>query len=224
MIKLNPISSNKLINYSTGNYEEIKSFRHEDLIIEHELATLHSAFALRFCNDKENGVFVEIGTADWKTNNNTYFLEKEFGWTGVAIDIEKKFTDKYNENRRSHCINADAMSYNWDKYFEENNFPERIDYLQIDIDKTPRYANLFALLNLPLARYRFSTITIEHNAGMDPSLNDMKNIQKDILFSYGYKLVAEGFTDDWWIDSKLNISESQFNSITYSAWNRRLGI
>ena len=220
MVYLKPIKSHKLIDYKTGKYVDVKRFTHEDLIIEDELATTSSAFALRFNDDKKNGTFIEIGVADWKKNNNTYFLEKEFGWSGVAIDIEKQFADEYNKNRLSHCINGNAMSYNWDKYLQENNFPDRIDYLHIDIDKTPPYANLFALINLPLSRYRFSTITIEHNAGMDQTLSHMKEIQKDILFAYGYKLVAEGFTDDWWIDSQLNISESEFNSITYSAWNR----
>lgn len=221
MINLKPISTKKLIDYKTGEYLDVKVFTHKDLIIDSEFATVNSGFALRFCDDKRDGVFVEIGASDWKNNNNTYFLEKEFGWKGLAIDIEKHFCDEYNKNRLSHCINEDAMLCNWDKYFEENNFPKRIDFLQIDIDVNPKYANLLALTNLPLSRYRFSTIVIEHNVGFDKSFEGMRKMQHEILYAYGYELVAEGFTDDWWIDSKLEISKSSFNSITYEAWTRQ---
>lgn len=224
MINLNPISTKKLIDYKTGKYIDFKVFTNKDFDIDNEFATKSAGFALRFCDDKKDGFFVEIGVADWKNNNNTYFLEKEFGWRGLAIDIEKHFCEEYNKNRVSHCINEDAISCNWDKYFEENNFPKRIDFLQVDIDMQPRYANLLALINLPLSRYRFSTIVLEHNVGFNKNLEEMRKIQGEILHEYGYKLVAEGFTEDWWIDSELGIPESSFNSITYEAWSKRFFI
>jgi hypothetical protein len=217
-VELKPVGTNELINYQTGRKEKFKHFSINDLMINHEFATPHAGFALRFLNDKSNGYFVEIGACHWKENNNTYLLEKEFNWNGVAIDIEKHFADEYNFNRKNFCIHGDGMSFNWDKYFQENNFPKRIDFLQIDIDKTPKYANLFALLNMPLARYRFSTMAIEHCANIDPSLSRMREIQREILFSYGYMLVASGYDEDWWIDSELGISESEYNSISRDTW------
>ena len=153
---------------------------------------------------------------------NDFLLEKEFNWKGVAIDILKHFADDYNINRSNHCIHGDAFSYNWDKYLEENNFPKRIDYLQIDVDKTPDYANLFALMNVPLSRYRFNTITLEHCANMDVRLMKMRDIQREILFSYGYQMVGAGYCEDWWIDSELGISESEFNLITSDIWSGKL--
>lgn len=218
MMNLNKIESVQLMNYETGKNIDVKQFKVSDLIINHEFSTPHAGFALRFCNDKRDGYFVEVGACHWRQGNNTFLLEQEFGWKGVAIDIRKNFADEYNENRSNHCVHGDGMSYNWDKYFEENNFPKRIDYLQIDIDKDPDYANLFALLNIPFSRYRFSTITLEHCANMDPRLLKMRDIQREILFSYGYRIVAAGYDEDWWIDSQLNISESEFNSISYDTW------
>lgn len=215
---LRPISSVFLTNYETGKQSEVRQFKTSDLHLDHEFATPHAGFALRFLNDKKNGVFVEIGACDYRHGNNTYLLEKEFEWHGVAIDIRENFVNQYNLNRKSKCILGDAITYNWDKYFEQNNFPNRIDYLQIDIDKSPPYANLLALINMPLARYRFSTITLEHCANMDPRLLKMRDIQREILYSYGYIIVAAGYDEDWWIDSQLNISESEFNSISYDTW------
>lgn len=220
MTKLKTLSVRKLIDYETGKYKELQFFTHKDFEIDNEFATLSAGFALRLCRDKKEGSFLEIGAGDWKNNNNTYFLEKEFGWRGLAIDIEKHFCDEYNDNRLSHCINGDATSFNWDKILEEKKFPKRIDFLQIDIDNNPEYANLFALINLPLSRYRFSTIVLEHRYGIDKTLESMRKIQHEILYSYGYKLFAEGFIDDWWIDSQLGISESSYDTILYDSWAR----
>jgi hypothetical protein len=220
-MELKPIQSTTLMDYESGQNVEVKQFQVEDLILNHEFATPHAGFALRFNNDKKDGTFLEIGACHWKQGNNTYLLEKEFNWKGVAIDIVKHFADDYNINRSSHCIHGDAFSYNWDQYLSENNFPKRIDYLQIDVDKTPDWANLFALLNVPLSRYRFNTITLEHCANMDPRLMKMRDLQREILFSYGYRIVAAGYDEDWWIDSQLGISESEFNSISYQAWAKK---
>ena len=46
----------------------------------------------------------------------------------------------------------------------------------------------------------------------------MRDIQREILFSYGYQMICAGYCEDWWIDSELGIFESQFDSITYDTW------
>jgi hypothetical protein len=61
-------------------------------------------------------------------------------------------------------------------------------------------------------------MAIEHCANIDPSLSRMREIQREILFSYGYMLVASGYDEDWWIDSELGISESEYNSISRDTW------
>lgn len=220
-MELRPISQQKIFHYETGEERVLRQIRTGDLILDHEFATKHAGFALRFNNDKRNGYYVEIGAAHWQKSNNTYVLEQEFDWKGVAIDIVPLLVDDYNNNRKNECVLGDAMSYDWSKYFSDNNFPERIDYLQIDIDMDPDYANLFALLNMPLGRYRFNTITLEHCANMNPRIAKVRDMQREILFAYGYELVASGFDEDWWIDSKLEISGSEYNSITYETWAGR---
>lgn len=224
MTKLKKLSVKQLLDYKTGEYKDIQFFTQKDFEIENEFATLSAGFALRLCRDKRDGSFLEIGVGDWKNGNNTYFLEKEFGWKGLAIDIEKHFCDEYNKNRLSHCVHGDATSFNWDEILKEKSLPQRIDFLQIDIDNNPKYANLFALINLPLSRYRFSTIVLEHRYGIDRTLENMRKIQHEILYSYGYKLVAEGFVDDWWIDSRLDISESSYDEILRDSWAKQIFI
>jgi len=220
-LSINEINTVPIFNYNTGQFVNIKKYNINDFNLNDENSTVQSGFALRFNDDKKNGFFVEIGSSHWKHGNNTYILEKYFDWKGVGIEIVEDLAKEYNNNRVNECVNADAMSFNWDKYFEANNFLNQIDYLQIDIDKNPEYANLFALLNLPLSRYRFNVMTIEHCYNHDPRISKVRDMQREILFSYGYKIIASGFNEDWWIDSNLEIAESSWLDITQQTWAGR---
>ncbi len=39
-----------------------------------------------FFQDRHNGVFLDVGANDYRNESNTYYLETELGWSGVAID------------------------------------------------------------------------------------------------------------------------------------------
>jgi hypothetical protein len=221
-MNLKEVGSRIAINYQTGKPEKIKSIRPEDVELERDYATRTTGFALRMLDEKTNGTFLEIGSSHWREGNHTYFLEKEFGWRGVGIDIEDHFAQEYNKNRESECISADALSFNWDEYLEQNNFPKTIDFLQIDVDDIIPHSNLLALLNLPLSRYRFNTMSIEHLGHFDKRYEQDRDIQRNVLYSYGYILVASMFTEDWWIDSRLELSPNTYDQLTAASWLRRL--
>jgi len=51
---------------------------------------------------KTGGVFLDIGAHDGITLSNTYFFEKERGWTGICIDPNPDVFQKLVANR--HCI------------------------------------------------------------------------------------------------------------------------
>ena len=143
---------------------------------------------------------VEVGSNHPFIANNTSLLESKFEWSGVALDIDEGYVEEYNESRKNECVLADAMSFDYASYFKEHGFPQQIDYLQIDIDDTPRHANLKALIQIPLAEYRFSVITIEHGVNTDYTLEELRRAQRTILTSYGYQLVVQGDAEDWWVD------------------------
>ena len=160
------------------------------------------SFVINVLKHKEKGYYVEVGANHPFIANNTSLLESKFGWSGVGLEIEEKFVTEYNNSRKNECVLADAMSFDYKKYFVANNFPKQIDYLQIDIDDSPRHANLMALVQIPLAEYRFSVITIEHGVNADYTLEELRRAQRTILTSYGYTLVVQGDAEDWWIDPK----------------------
>ncbi len=76
--------------------------------LEHRYRTRYSRnaeeWAIRdFFQDKRGGIFVDVGSNDPRTENNTYFLEATLGWSGVAIDAMQEFAPEYARYRpRTH--------------------------------------------------------------------------------------------------------------------------
>jgi FkbM family methyltransferase len=54
------------------------------------------------------GVFVDVGARDGKIISNTYYLEKELGWTGIAIEPHPDFFQQLVETRSCRCVNVAA--------------------------------------------------------------------------------------------------------------------
>lgn len=56
-------------------------------------------FVRDFFSDKQQGVFVDIGASHYKNRNNTYYLERKLGWSGLAIDPLPEFAADYRRHR-----------------------------------------------------------------------------------------------------------------------------
>jgi hypothetical protein len=164
------------------------------------------SFVLNCLNEKTNGFYIEIGSNDPFAWNNTYLLETKYGWSGVAFEIQQSLVDSYNNNRKNKCIQADATKFDYLNYFKENNVPQRIDYLQLDIE--PASQTLAAMYALPFNEYRFSVITFEHDLYADKNNLLIKSESAEFLKRNGYRLAVENVNDgieerifeDWWID------------------------
>ena len=164
------------------------------------------SLVLNVLNFKEYGCFLEIGGADGIEASNTFLLENEYKWNGLAVEWDKILHSRYQAVRTTKCVLADATSWPAGDYLKELDFPSRVDYLQVDID--PASQSLAALSNLPLEQYRFSVITFEHDfyvAG-DGAVRDTS---RELLSSFGYHLLVAGAEtqgrnfEDWWIDPQL---------------------
>lgn len=166
-------------------------------------------FVLDLLKNKKNGYYVELGAFDSQKGSNTYHLEKDYDWSGVSFEIDPERHAEFVSNRKNPCILGDATHFNYISYFEENNFPKQIDYLQVDIDAgyTPEgnsagnpYLTLHGLISVPLSKYRFSIITFEHDSQIEYNNKGMREAQREILSSLGYKLVVREWHEDWWVD------------------------
>lgn len=159
-------------------------------------------FTLSVLNGKKNGTYVEIGGDHPVIISNTYLLETSFDWNGVSFEIDENKVNQYNPLRRNKCICADATTFDYNKFFIENNFPKQIDYLQVDIE--PAWQTLNALKSLPLDDYRFSVITYETDIYKDGP--DAGEEAMEILLSKGYELLVRNVAnqnnpyEDWYVD------------------------
>lgn len=71
-------------------------------------------------NLKRDGYFVDFGATDGKTINNTYILEKEYGWNGIVSEPNKVWHDQLYKNRSCY-ITTDCV------YTESNTTVEFIN-------------------------------------------------------------------------------------------------
>lgn len=135
---------------------------------------------------KKNGYFLEVGAYDGIQTSNTYFLEKELGWSGICIEANPYVFDSLALNRKSLNLNlavsnyegvgmfsGDAISTNGrgvnvdfdtlNNILEKSESPEIIDYLSIDIE-----GHEFTVLeDFDFSKWHINCMTVEHNLYMN---------------------------------------------------------
>jgi hypothetical protein len=168
-------------------------------------------FVIEIFKEKKDGFYVELGAFNSKLGSNTFYLESDYDWNGVSFEILEDRKLEFQSNRKNPCF-GDALKFNYISYFENNNFPKQIDYLQVDIDAGYQhdgrpfgnhYLSLLGLISLPLTQYRFSIITFEHDVNMYFRNSAMRDAQREILDSLGYALVVREKHEDWWVDPEV---------------------
>lgn len=140
-------------------------------------------FVANLLKFKRDGYYVDIGSCASTGSNNSYFFESQLNWKGICIEKNPIFNDSYKE-RSCRYVNQDALTIDYEKMFKEENMPLSIDYLSLDIDE----ASVDALRKLPLKKYRFKVITIEHDSHVHGDL--YKKPQREILIKNGYFLLC----------------------------------
>lgn len=163
-------------------------------------------FVANFLKFKRDGYCVDIGSCHSIISNNTYYFQR-LNWRSISVEIEQSYNSSYSTRTNGVHLNKNAVEIDYEKVFKECNFPENIDYLSLDIDT----ASLDVLRILPLDKYRFRVITIEHDAYLYG--DKYRERQRSILNSYGYLLLCSnvyveqsGYEgkecpfEDWWID------------------------
>lgn len=79
-----------------------------------------------FFKDRRGGVFVDVGAAHYKSASNTYYLEHELGWSGIAIEPLRHFAAdwaRYRPRTRFHSFFVSEVSddrvkmYTYDENF-----------------------------------------------------------------------------------------------------------
>ena len=169
-------------------------------------------FILAVTNSKRNGTYFEVGSNSPTKGNNTYLLEKEFGWTGVSMDIVERFVKDFNAVRKNPCLCVDATQTDLTCTMLEHGLGPHIDYLQLDID--PHFNTFKALHNIDFDQVSFSVITYEHDAYQGGAKE--RTLSREFLKSKGYTLVISDVChrkngrdlnfEDWYVNEQYMTS------------------
>jgi hypothetical protein len=164
-------------------------------------------FVLECLNYKRDGTFLEIGSNDPIKINNSYLLEKNYGWRGFMVEYESRFLQSYKQHRpASIYLIGDATKIDYADEFRKANFPSVVDYLQIDLEVN-NGSTLLTLQNLErqlMSDYKFATVTFEHDIYRGDHYNTRAS-SREIFERNGYVRVASnvcnsGFPyEDWYI-------------------------
>ena len=162
-------------------------------------------FVANLLEFKRDGFYIDIGASHPIGANNSFFFES-LGWKGICVECKMEPWIFMFKQRTCNFINTDALILDYEKILSNMNAPRDIDYLSVDIDQL----SYDALIRMPFDKYRFKTITIEHDAYIHGDL--YKNKQKEFLTKLGYEIICENVFvqqqghdkpncpfEDWWI-------------------------
>lgn len=187
------------LRYKFPNYQKIKNNYSQ---------VYQDMFVLSMTDGKENGTYLEIGSAGSYHGNNTVLLEKLFSWKGVGIEYNPEFIPEYEVNRSNPilCINALDADYHQilNGLADENGV---IDYLQLDCE--PSKTTYDIMEKIPFDTFKFRVITYEHDDYVDMT-KLYRRKSREFLASKGYVLVVNDVSpdgksnfEDWWVHPEL---------------------
>lgn len=162
-------------------------------------------FVLCVTGGKKNGTYIEVGASHPQKNNNTFILEKDFGWRGISFEWKKDLVAMFNDARSNVCIHADATVADYENIIRVSGLGNTIDYLQLDIE--PPRNTLKCLENINLDKLKFAAITFEHDLYSGGQAERLRS--REILEGHGYTLVVSDARyddkafEDWWVHEDL---------------------
>lgn len=164
---------------------------------------------LKYLENKRNGYFLDIGSGYPITINNTYLLEKNYGWKGISIDIENYIEPNgktWDETRNSIHILNNALNIDYSFLLNEHKAPKVIDFITMDLE--PPSLTFELLYKIPFNEYSFNFISFETDEGREGG--DYRKIKsREYITSKGYHLLGNlGGQDDLYINNNIiNILE-----------------
>jgi hypothetical protein len=188
--------------------EDIESYKFPFNGIEHVKKNYsrhyQDMFVLSALNGKRNGTFIEIGSGDPYTFNNTALLEDSFDWTGISIDNNERFCYQHSRKRKTQILNADAAQLDYDLFLKMNCVEKHTDFLRVNAEG----ATAAALQKMPWSKHEFFVIQVQHNACWWG--DELKNFSRDLLRKIGYVLVVPDVAvnekdnyEDWWLHPQI---------------------
>ena len=204
--------------------EEIKKYRwqFDDLnVIERNYSRhFQDMFVISLLRGKMEGTFVEIGSGHPTLFNNTYMLEKDFGWSGLSVDHSERMCAQFSRERNTSVILADASTLDYKSLFKQHCLEQHIEFLRINSDES----SLAVLDAIPFGKHEFSIIQFQHNECWWGST--YKDKSREYLNNIGYKLFVPDVAideknsyEDWWVHPSLINNNMKSNKSKNFIWD-----
>lgn len=185
-------------------------FKGQEAVKESWSGISQDLFVLMALDGKRDGTYLEIGANDPRGSNNTYVLERDFGWRGVSVEIDTDLVQRFNTTRHNPCLAADARHLDYNGIGgvmadgETFKLSGVVDYLSLDID--PPENTYDALLKVLETDMRFRVITFEHDLYCGGRAPQIRAWSRGVLYGRGYHLAVPDVAfngqpaEDWWLD------------------------
>jgi hypothetical protein len=155
------------------------------------------------------GTFLDVGCATPVGANNTYSLEKDFGWDGFAFDIGNVEEDEnWSKFRDTPFYQVDATSDKFSQLLQDLLGDRVVEYISLDIDMYDTSFSLDGLKRITDAGVTFKSMTLEHESFKHG--NKIAAPTRELLRSHGYETLFEDVSfedgnpwEDWWIKPDL---------------------
>lgn len=144
----------------------------------------------------ENGTFLDIGAHDGKTFSNTYFFEKERGWTGICVEPIPSVYEKLEKNRSCILVNG-CISDSSDKeiFLKISGYSEMLsgiakNYNQEHLQRIEREIKEYGgnSEEISVQCYRINDLLKKHNFNtIDYCSIDVEGSELEILKSIDFK-------------------------------------
>lgn len=162
------------------------------------------------------GNYLEIGAADAVRGSNTYILEREYGWNGISLELNK---DRHLDSwkiRKNPIYWSNALEFDYQKALKENNI-QHIDYLQLDIEPAK---NTYEALTLVISQgidFKCCTFEHDHYNKKEEDL-DYKILADELLEKNGYKIAVENvvsrknnkYYETWYVKKDIEWQQRDF--------------
>jgi len=94
-----------------------------------------------FFKDRRGGVFVDVGAAHYKSTSNTYYLEHNLGWSGIAVEPLRHFAADYAKYRPRTRFRPFFVSDVTDDHVKMYTYGEDFAASSSDLDWVKRFGD-----------------------------------------------------------------------------------
>lgn len=209
-------SGDKFLSYNQSQYESLRLKFHDLQKVERNFSqTYQDMFVLFMAQGKQNGTYVEIGSADPEYGSNTKLLESHYNWKGVGIEILEKEVVKHKNSRKNPVFCKNALEVDYKKLLtekaEEYKNDGFFDYLQVDCE--PPSVSFQILKMIPFDDFKFGVVTFEHDYYADLG-KTIREKSREYMKSKGYILAIGNVSmnddcpyEDWWVHKDYEKSQ-----------------